>query len=146
MSSNLYQNGIKLILDRTIDLASDTIKVMLLGTGYTPDPDHVYVSDIVANEVSGTGYTGGYGGSGRKALASKTIGKDDTNNRANFDAADVSFGALDVGTIGFAAVFKEITSDAASPLICLIDVANLATNGGPVTLTFDTAGVFWINS
>ncbi len=43
-----------------INWTSDTIKVALLTSSYTPNQatDHVW-SDISANEVSGTGYTAG---------------------------------------------------------------------------------------
>lgn len=146
MASNLYQNGIMLILDRTIDYAANTIKVMLLGTGYTPNKDHVFVSDVVASELSGTGYTGGFGGSGRKTLASKTIGKNDSTDKAYLDAADVTWTAINAGTIGFAVVFKEITSDAASPVICNVDLADIVTNGGDVTIAWDAAGILTISS
>jgi hypothetical protein len=141
MASNLYQYGISLILDRTIDIAANTIKVMLVGTGYTPNKDHQFVADVVASELSGTGYTGGFGGSGRKTLASKVIGKNDSTDKAYIDGADMTWTAINAGTIGFAIVFKEITSDALSPVIACVDVADIVTNGGDVTIQWDAAGL-----
>jgi hypothetical protein len=145
MASNLYQEGLLRIVSRaagTIDLAADTIKVMLLGTGYTPNKDHQFVSDVVGSELSGTGYTGGFGGSGRKTLASKTFNKSDSTDKFFFDAADSLWTAINAGTIGYAIVFKEITSDAVSPVIACVDVADIVTNGGDVSIAWATTGIF----
>lgn len=128
-----------------LNLTSDTIKVMLVNTSYVPDKDHNFVSSItsgVTKELSGTGYTGGFGGSGRKTLASKTISQDDTNDIAYFDAADVTWTGINAGTIGWIAVIKEITSDADSPILAVLDPADLATNGGDITAAWPTDGLF----
>ena len=146
MASNLYQEGILRIINRNIDLASDTLKVMLLSTGYTPNKDHQFVSDVSGSELSGTGYTGGYGGSGRKTLASKAMGKSDSTDKAYFDAADSTWTAINAGTIGYAVVLKEITNDASSPIICCIDVADVVTNGGDVTIVYDSTGIFTLSA
>lgn len=69
-----YHNLSKALMDGDIDLANDTIKVMLLTSSYTPDLDHDFVDDVSANEVSGTGYT-----AGGATLASKAITDDDAN-------------------------------------------------------------------
>lgn len=126
-----------------IDLDSDaTIKIALFDTGYTPDKDHDFMDDTVAgtNEIVATNYTAGYGGAGRKALASKAVNQDATNDRAVFDAADVTWTALGGAvndTVATAVVFKEITSDALSPLILQLDInPDVLTNGGDFTIQF----------
>ena len=41
-------------------ITTNTIKCMLLGAGYTPNYDtHDFLDDVVASEVTGTGYTAG---------------------------------------------------------------------------------------
>lgn len=124
-------------------MIADTLKVMLLGTStpYTPNPDHRYVADVVASELTGvTGYTGGFGGAGRKALASRTLSADDANDRGAFDAADITWTALGTGgTVAFAILFKELTSDALSPLIACFDVADTPTNGGDLTIVWSSS-------
>lgn len=128
-----------------LNLLSDTIKVILLGTGYTPNKDHQFVADLGANELSGTGYVAGFGGSGRKTLASKTVTKDDTNDVAFFDAADVTWAGINAGTAGFVAVVKEVNSDADSPVLAIVDVSpDVATNGGDYTVTWAADGIFKI--
>lgn len=139
MASTTTNAGRLALLNQSIDLLGDTIKVMLLGTGYTADPDHQFVSAINSHELSGTGYTGGFSGSGRKTLASKTAAKDDAANIAYFDAADVTWTAIDAGTVGFAAIIKENTSDADSEVIAIIDLApDVPTNGGDYTLQWSS--------
>ncbi len=125
-----------------INLTVDTVKVMLLSTAtpYTPDPDHRFVSSVVASETSVSGYTGGFGGAGRKALASITLQADDANDRALYNAANVTWTALGAGqTLAYAVLFKELTSDALSPLIALFDFTDTPTNGGDITLVWSTS-------
>jgi hypothetical protein len=125
-----------------ISLTSDTLKVMLLGTSvpYTPDPDHRFVNSVAASEIAVANYTGGFGGSGRKALASRTLVTNDTNDRGEFDAADVVWTALGAGaTIAYVVLFKELTSDALSPLIALFDITDTLTNGGDITIAWSSS-------
>lgn len=144
MASNLYHRNLKKILDRSLDLTTGTFKVMLVGTGYTPNKDHEFVSDVVSAELSGTGYTGGFGGSGRKTISSITFNYSDSADKCYVDGADPSaWSAINAGTIAFAIFFKEVTNDASSPVLACIDVSNYATDGGNFTLEFDAAlGIF----
>jgi hypothetical protein len=139
----------ELLLNGGIDPLADTLKVMLVGSGYTPDKDHSFADSITggtSKELSGTGYTGGFGGSGRKALASKAVTKDDSANVAYLDAADLTWTAIDAGTVAYLAVIKEVTSDADSPILCIVDVEpNVVTNGGDYTVTWAADGVFKIS-
>jgi hypothetical protein len=144
MASLTYNEARKLILSGSIDLNADTIKVMLVGTGYTPNKDHVYVSDLGSNELNngggGSGYTAGFGSSSRKTLGSKAFSKDDTLDRAKFAAGNPSWTAINAGTIGGVAVVKEGTSDADSVVIAFHDVSpDSATNGGDWTFAWDSA-------
>lgn len=127
-------------------LASDTLKIMLLRSTYTVNPDHKFVSDIVANEASATNYAGGFAGAGRKTLASKTITADDTNNRAVFSAANpaawTALGGATNNTLRYCAIVKEITNDAASQVIAILDFgADFNTNGGDFSVAFNALGI-----
>ena len=146
MASKWYGKGLRKILDRTIDwVGSTNIKVMLLNS-HTFNPDHEFVSDVVADEFTGTGYTGGHNGAGRKALASKTITDDTANDRIEFDAADVSaWTGLNSDTVAWAIIFEQAGSDAASQLIGALDPADVTANGGDVTLTFNAEGLFQVS-
>jgi hypothetical protein len=106
-----------------------------------------FVNQVSASELSGTGYVGGFGGAGRKALASKTITEDDTNDRGTYDAADPSaWTGLNAGTIGGVIVIKENTTDADSDLLAFIDTNDLVTNGSDVTFNIATAGLFYLST
>ena len=54
-----YAEGIKSLMNKEIDLDTDTLKISLHTSGYTPnnDTDAQYAS--LSNEVTGTGYTAG---------------------------------------------------------------------------------------
>jgi hypothetical protein len=135
-----------LLLNNGIDLLSDTIKVMLVNNTYTPDKDHSFVDAITggsSKELSGTGYTAGFGGGGRKTLASKTVTQDDANDKAIFDATDVTWTGINAGTVGFVVVIKEITNDGLSPILAVIDVSpDVVTNGGDYTAQWAADGLF----
>ena len=147
MASNMYQEGIRRVIDRVmsgnIDLLGDTIKVLLVGSSYTPDKDHTVVSDVSSAELTGTGYTGGFSGSGRKTLGSKSIGVNNSTDKAYFLAANSSWTAINAGTVAYAILCKEITDDAHSPIICCVDISpDVPTNGGDYTIQWDSAGIF----
>ncbi len=119
---------------------------MLVGSTYTADADHDYVNpSTYLQELSGTGYTGGYEGSGRKSLASKTIVEDDANDRAEFNAAPVTWSSINAGTAQAAVMIREraATGDTMSELIAYIDSGGfpVVTNGGDLTFTPNAEGI-----
>ena len=140
-----YNKGKFSVMNGSVALLTDTIKVMLVNSSASFNADHNFVSDISANELSGTGYVGGFNGSGRKTLAGKTITEDDANDRAEFDANDVSWLAISAGTAAAAVLIKEVTSDADSLLIAYLDFSDLVTNGGDMTLQWDAEGILQIS-
>ena len=139
MASNLYNPGLEKLLSNSIDYDTDTIKVILVDTNHTFTKSHEFVSDIVANEASGTGYS-------RKTLANKTQTLDTANDRVEFDADNPTYTALDAGTIASAVIYKEVTNDADSPLIANIDFADLVTNGSDVELQINSEGLFFVTN
>ena len=146
MATFVYNLAASEIAKGNIDLLADTIKIMLVKSGYVPDRDDDFieegVNDANEHELTVGGYTGGFGGSGRKTLASKTITEDDVNDRAEFDTADPVWTALLTGeTIAGAIIIKEITNDLASVLIAYLDLTDTPTNGSDVTLNINAEGV-----
>jgi hypothetical protein len=136
-----------------VDLINDTIKVGLSTSVHTVDRDDDFLddgtaSDFSSGELTGTGYTAGFGGAGRKTLASKTITVDKTNDRAEFDAADVTWTAITAGTAAQATLLKEITNDAASKLIANVDTGGfpVVTNGGDLTIQWNVEGVLQLST
>lgn len=155
MASLVYNTAAKEILDNTINLSSDTIKVMLVTSSYVANKDDDVVDaagadDPVDHEISVTGYTGGWGGAGRKTLANKQFTVDDTDDEAVFDnTVDLTWTALGAGaTIAAAIVIKEGgADDTTSRLIAYLELASpFATNGGDFTLQFDAEGIINLNT
>ena len=130
-----------------LDLVGETLKVMLVQSTYTPDRDHQFVDAITggtSKELSGTGYVAGFAGSGRKTLASKALAKDDSNDLAKLSAADLTWTAINAGTIRYAVVIREGTTDADSLIIAVIDVnatAGYLTDGNDFLLKWPSNGV-----
>lgn len=143
MASGFYNNYLYDGPRGNIQLTVDTLKLAMVGTGYTYDPDHVFAdeagtADVTGQEIVVTGYTGGFGGGGRKTTTI-TGQANNTNNRGDFAIADLTWTALATGaTIAWAILLKEITNDAASKLVCAFDVTDTPTNGGDITLDFAT--------
>ncbi len=142
MSSLLTLRGLHSMISGAVDLTNDTIKVMLLDTSFTPASTYDYVSEISSDELTGTGYVAGYGGSGRKTLASKTFTISEADGTVVFDAADVSWATITAGTAQHAAIIKEVTNDAASPIICFVSFTPRVTAGNTLTVAWSSNGIF----
>ena len=139
--SLVYNKGIAEIMNGGIDLLTDTIKVGLVTSAYTANKDDDFWSTPEASELSGTGYT-----AGGKTLSSKAINLDDTNDRAEFDAGDVTWTAINAGTAAAAVIYKSTGTASTSPLIVHINTGGfpVATNGGDVTIQWNSEGIFYI--
>lgn len=148
MASKNYDEGFFRIFDRTIDLAADTLKIMLVTTGYTFVQTETVMTTAAASELSVTGYTSGFASASRRTLASKSITKDATNHRIIFTATSpATWTALAAGaTIAGAIVYKHLTSDALSTPITFLDFTDTATNGSDFTLTYDATTGIWVNN
>lgn len=136
---NLFK---KLQADGTINLSTDTLKAMLVGSTFTANADMDYVNpSAYQTELSGTNYAGGYGGSGRKTITSKTFTEDDTNDRAAFNATATTWSAINAGTAAGVLIIRERagTGDTMSELICFINDGGfpVTTNGGDLTITWN---------
>ena len=84
----------------------------------------------------------------RTALANQAVNEDLANDRAEFDADDVtnsSLGGVANDDIGAILLFEFLVNDAASPPIAYIDDGgsdfNLTTNGSDVVQTWDAEGI-----
>ena len=104
------------------------LKLMLVTSAYTPSRTDQFVSAASAAEISTTNYTGGYGGGGRKVIASLAVTTDTTNHRAYLSNSPTVFAAL--GTSGgpqtaYCLLIRETGgSDATSILVGVWDCVN----------------------
>lgn len=134
MASGVFNSGKRGILDGTISLTDDDIKVVLVGDGYIPDADHDFADDL-ADELSGTGYVDGFGGSGRKLLTGKTFGTNLGSDFARFFSNDVVWVGIDAGDPKYAVFVVEGTDDADTKLLFWLDLGEETTNGGDFTMS-----------
>lgn len=151
MASFAFNTAAKEILDGTIDLNSDTIKVMLITGSSVYDP--VYEDDVVDDgtgsaalhgELSVTGYTPGFGSANRQTLSNKNFTVDDANNDGVFDnTADLTWTSLGAGSvISGALVIKEVTDDTDTRVIAWLELdSGVTTNGSDVTIQFNANGL-----
>lgn len=140
MADVIYNSFKKKIMDGSIDLDTDTIKVALVTSTYTPDQDVHDFFDDITNEVSGTGYT-----AGGASLANKAVTADNTDNEGVFDADDVSWTTATI-TARAAIVYKSTGTASTSPLICYIDFgSDKVSTAGTFTISWNAEGILNLN-
>lgn len=145
MASRVYNAALKAIVDGTIDLNSSDIRAALLMTNTTADTDNdadVFVGDLTTlDECDATGYA-------RQALASEAVNIDDTNDRAEFDATDVSFTGLSgnaTRAIQGVLLYKHVTNDADSPLLAFIDfTSDIPATATQIDIPWNAEGILQI--
>lgn len=140
MADVIYNSFKKKIMDGSIDLDTDTIKVALVTSSYTPDQDAHDFFDDITNEVSGTGYT-----AGGVSLANKAVTADNTDNEGVFDADDASWTTSTITARG-AVIYKSTGTASTSPLICYIDFgADKSSSAGTFQITWNSEGILNLN-
>lgn len=138
MPSKLYGQFLSQALNKEIDWDTDTIKVALLTNAYTPDQDaHNYLDDVVANEVSGTGYT-----AGGNTLANKTNSYNSSTNVITLDADDTTWSSSTI-TARYAVIYDATpATNATKPLIGYVDFgSDQSSSNGNFTITWDATGI-----
>jgi len=138
MPSKLYGQFLSQALNKEIDWDTDTIKVALLTNAYTPDQDaHNYLDDVVANEVSGTGYT-----AGGNTLANKTNAYNSATNVIVLDADDTTWSSSTI-TARYAVIYDASpATNATKPLIGYVDFgSDQSSSNGNFTITWDATGI-----
>jgi len=138
MASKLYGQFLQKALNKEVDFDTDTIKVALLTSSYSPNQDtHDYFDDVNTFEVTGTGYS-----QGGTALASKTSTYDSANNVIILDAADVTWASSTI-TARYAVVYDDTpATNGTKPLIGYVDFgSDQSSTNGNFTITWDATGI-----
>lgn len=138
--STVFYNSYKakILNGANIDLDTDTIKVALCTSSYTPSIDNHDFFDDITNEVSGTGYV-----SGGATLASVTVTQNNSVDKAIVTATNSTWASSSI-TARYAILYKSTGVASTSPLICYVDFgANATSDGGDFVIDWDdTNGVF----
>jgi hypothetical protein len=137
ITASPYGLALQTLGEAGFNFTTDTLKVALTTSTYTPNVDtHRYWSSVT-NEITGTGYT-----AGGQTLTSVTWTYDATNNRMQLGCADPLWTAATF-TCRYAVFYKSTGTAGTSPLISW---ANLDTDRAPVatnfTLDIDPTGIF----
>lgn len=141
MASVLYNSFKRDIMNGSLDLDLDTIKIMLVTSTYVANIDtHTKRSDIT-NEVVGTGYT-----AGGAALASLSVTADNTDDEGVFDAADVSWTTATITARGGVLYKSRGGAATADELIAYIDFgADFSSTAGTFLITWNAEGIINLN-
>lgn len=120
-----------------VNFLSDTIKVLLTTSSYTPNQDTNAFKSDVTNEVTGTGYS-----AGGMTLASKTLTYNSGTKTITFDAADVSWTSSTI-TARTAVVYDGTPgSDATRPLFVYDQSStDVVSTGGTWAIVWDVTGI-----
>lgn len=125
--ANVYDNAMLLFLTtNTLDLddSGATYRIMLLQSSETFDSTNVNVDDL-SNEVAG---------STRQTLSNLTVTTESNEVLAKADAVIFPTGMTDGQTIGAAVIYKFVSDDTDSILVCWIDLSTRETDS---TRTFE---------
>lgn len=119
-----------------INHGTDTIKLSLHTSSYTPSQDNDDFYDDVTNEI---GATGSYPAGG--ATLTTSVSQDNTDDEGVFDATDVSFTTATI-TARAAVIYYSTGTPSTSPLICYLDFGSDQTSTvGTFTISFAAEGI-----
>lgn len=127
-----------------IDWATDTIKLALVTSSYTPDQgNHEFFSDIT-NEIAGSGgYT-----SGGFTLTGAALAYDATTREERFEADNFSVAALTPSAaFRYGIIYKSTGTAGTSELLAYINFGADQNPGGlPFAIQWASTGVFYIQA
>jgi hypothetical protein len=152
-ASEVYGHAYSQGFQKKIDFLNDTVKLALMGAGYTPAIGaDTFWNDILANEISGTGYT-----AGGQAIASPTITETAANawalTRANTTAYIYGDVVKPSGGNGFLYMCVVAGTSAGAPPSFPTAIGATVTDGtvtwcnmGSTITVFSSASVSWTTS
>ena len=136
MASLVYNSAIYDVVRGPIDFDTDTFKVMLVTSAYTPSQDNHDKRDDVTNEVSGTGYTAG------GVTTTCTVTLNNSADQVTISTSGASWATSTITARG-AVIYKSLGgASSADPLICYIDFgANVTSTASTFLLGTATVGL-----
>lgn len=142
-----YREGLKALLNKEIDLDTDTIKVALMDSSWAldqNDQDMADVNTMELNEGGGdtNGYYAGFSGTGRQTLAAAAL--TEIADGMKFDANDVVFSTLGAALddTHAAVVYHHNTSDADSKVLLVVEFNPVFDpDGNDLTIQWHTNGI-----
>ncbi len=134
-----YNSGRLLLGQAGLNFTSDTLKCALLTNAHEPSAGHEKLADVVAHEVSGTGYTAG--GATLSGVSWSLV-----EGVAVLDATDPQWTEATF-TARYAAIYAAKTvGEVVNPLVCLLDFgADKSVTAGTFTVQFNTSGILTLS-
>ena len=143
-SFTLYSSFRKYVMDGTINLSTDTIKLMLVTSSYTPSIAHDVLADVTASPTpelgSGDGYT-----TGGAEVTGKAVTNTDSPSQGIFDALDTEWASL-TKTFRYGILYAlKSVSPITNPLIgyILFDTtpADIVLSASKFTVQWNSGGI-----
>lgn len=114
MASLVYDHIIQHALNGEVTFGSDTFKVLLVTSSYTPNQGTHNARSDITNEVSGTGYTTG------GTVSAATVSLDTSAHHGDVTFADVSWAASTI-TARAAVIYKSSGTSSTDWLVAYVD-------------------------
>ena len=131
MASGMYNRFKANLMNKEVDLEADVIKVMLLNDSHSFTATHNQKSEIVANEITGTGYT-----AGGVALAGKAVTQ---GASTKWDADDAEWAGATFSAWNAVIYDDDLTND---DLIASIDFGGeKPVSGGTFKIVWHVNGI-----
>jgi hypothetical protein len=138
MADTVFNTFKQYTLQGAYDLVNEPIRVVLLSAAPDVDTD-IYYSDIASSEISAVGYT-----TSGIELSGNNVSADNTNDRAVFDANDISWFNSTI-TARYAALFQVMGNSSDSRLIGYIDFGeDKSSQNGEFAIQWNSGGILWI--
>lgn len=103
-----------------VDWTNDTIKLAIMGSGYTPADADEFWDDISANEISAVANYS----AGGETITGRSVTRNDTLDRGEYNANDVPWPSLGTSTNSFLVAYKSTGTPSTSRLIFRLEAAN----------------------
>ena len=133
MASFVYNSCIDDMARNAIDFDTDSFKVMLVTSSYSPSKDSDLKRSAVTNEVSGTGYTAG------GVTTACTVTKDTANDKVTIQFAAVSWTSSTITARGAVYYKSRGGASSADELVAYNDFnSNITTSNGTFSLAAST--------
>lgn len=115
MASLIYNSAVDDMARGAIDFDTDTFKVMLVTSAYTPNKDTDLKRSAVTNEASGTGYTAG------GVTTTCTVTKVTATDRVTLAFAAATWPSSTITARGAVIYKSRGGASSADELICYVD-------------------------
>jgi hypothetical protein len=138
-----FVNGLKHCLGGAVDLDTDTLKLSLHTSTYTPNQDtHDYFNDCTNELSTADGYN-----AGGVTLGSPALSVDAATNQCRLDFADLSW-TLTASKTWRWAVLRKARGGASSAdeLVAYLDPGADVTASGVYTIQFDALGLLYVQA